>query len=111
VDWDEGAAWTGRLGARLQHTRRDARGTLWQPYRRIDLWHAFSGKDGLLLGQSSAAIKNRFGDTALEVGGGLTARESANVSIYGQASHRWAVDGDQSRQTATEAVLGLRINW
>lgn len=28
VDWDEGSAWTGRIGARLQYTRRDARGTL-----------------------------------------------------------------------------------
>jgi outer membrane autotransporter protein len=110
VDWDEGAAWTGRLGARLQYTRRDAHGTLWQPYGRINLWHAFSGKDSVLLGQSSA-IENRFGDTALEVGGGFTARVSTNVSIYGQASHRWTVDGDQSRQAATEAALGLRINW
>lgn len=99
--WDE---------ARLQYTRRDAHGTLWQPYGRINLWHAFSGKDSVLLGQSSA-IENRFGDTALEVGGGFTARVSMNVSIYGQASHRWTVDGDQSQQTATEAALGLRINW
>lgn len=110
VDWDEAAAWTGRLGARLQYTRRDAHGTLWQPYGRINLWHAFSGEDSVLLGQSSA-IENRFGDTALEVGGGFTARVSTNVSIYGQASHRWTVDGDQSQQTATEAALGLRINW
>lgn len=111
VDWDEGSAWTGRIGTRLQYTRRDARGTLWQPYGRINLWRAFSGQDGVILGQSSPAIENRFGHTALEVGGGLTARVSTNVSLYGQASHRWTIDGDQSRQTATEAVLGLRINW
>lgn len=111
VDWDEGSAWTGRIGARLQYTRRDARGTLWQPYGRINLWHAFSGQDGVILGQSSPAIENRFGHTALEVGGGLTARVSTNVSLYGQASHRWTIDGDQSRQTATGGVLGLRMNW
>lgn len=111
VDWDEGSAWTGRIGARLQYTRRDARGRLWQPYGRINLWHAFSGQDGMILGQSSPAIENRFGHTAVEVGGGLTARVSKNLSIYGQASHRWTVDGDRSRQTATEAALGLRMNW
>ncbi len=111
VDWDEGVAWTGRFGARLQYTRRDSRGILWQPYGRINLWHAFSGKDSVLLGQSGPAIESRFGHTALEVGGGLTARVSTNVSLYGQASHRWTVDGDRSRQTATEAALGLRINW
>lgn len=111
VDWDEGAAWTGRFGARLQYTRRDARGRLWQPYGRINLWHAFSGQDGVVLGPSSPAIENRFGHTAVEVGGGLTARVSTNMSLYGQASHRWTVDGDHGRQTATEAVLGLRMNW
>ena len=111
VDWNEGAAWTGRLGGRLQYTRRDDHGTLWQPYGRINLWHAFSGTDSVFLGQSSPAIENRFGDTALEVGGGLTARVSTNVSVYGQASHRWTVDGDRSRQTATAAALGLRMNW
>jgi outer membrane autotransporter protein len=111
VDWDEGAAWTGRFGARLQYTRRDARGRLWQPYGRINLWHAFSGQDGVILGQSGPAIESQFGHTALEVGGGLTARVSTNVSVFGQASHRWTVDGDRSRQTATEAALGLRMNW
>lgn len=111
VDWDEGAAWTGRLGARLQYTRRDDRGTLWRPYGRINLWHAVSGKDGVFLGQSSSAIETRFGDTGLEVGGGFTARVSTNLSLYGQASHRWSVGGDRSRQTATGAVLGLRMNW
>lgn len=111
VDWDEGVAWTGRFGARLQHTRRDARGILWQPYGRINLWHAFSGKDSVLLGQSSPAIETRFGDTAVDVGGGLTARVSRNVSLYGQVSHRWTVDGGRSRQTTTEAALGLRMNW
>ena len=65
----------------------------------------------MILGQSSPAIENRFGHTALEVGGGLTARVSTNVSLYGQASHRWTIDSDQSRQTATEAAVGLRINW
>lgn len=111
VDWNEGAAWTGRLGARLQYTRRDARGRLWQPYGRINLWHAFSGQDGVILGQSGPAIESRFGHTALEVGGGLTARLSANASLYGQAGHRWTIDGDQSRQTVTEATLGLRMTW
>lgn len=65
----------------------------------------------MILGQSSPAIGNRFGHTALEVGGGLTARMTTSLSIYGQAGHRWTVDGDRSRQTATEATLGLRMNW
>ncbi|NKC05123.1 autotransporter outer membrane beta-barrel domain-containing protein [Ochrobactrum haematophilum] len=74
VNWDTGKAWTGRLGARLQYTRRDERGTLWQPYARFNLWHSFSGNDTVSFGPSSPAIENRFGDTAFEIGGGITAR-------------------------------------
>lgn len=111
VDWNAGTAWTGRLGARLQYTSRDDRGTLWQPYARINLWHAFSGTDSAFFGQSSPAIETRFGNTALEVGGGVTARVNQNVSLYGQASYRWSLDGGGSRQTATAGTFGIRFNW
>ncbi len=111
VDWNTGTAWTGRLGARLQYTGRDERGTFWQPYARVSLWHAFSGNDSTLFGQSSPAIETRFSDTALEIGGGLTARMNQNVSFYGQASYRWSLDDSRSRQTATAGTVGIRVNW
>lgn len=111
VDWSAGEAWTGRLGARLQYTGRDEKGTLWQPYARVNLWHAFSGRDSASFGAASPIIESRFGDTALEVGGGITARVSQNVSFYGQASHRWSLDGGRSRQTATAGTFGIRVNW
>jgi outer membrane autotransporter protein len=111
VDWNAGTAWTGRLGARLQYTARDERGTLWQPYARVNLWHAFSGNDSTFFGQSSPAVETRFGDTALEVGGGITARVNQNMSLYGQASYRWSLDGGGSRQTATAGTFGIRFNW
>ncbi|WP_054312220.1 autotransporter outer membrane beta-barrel domain-containing protein [Mesorhizobium sp. 1M-11] len=111
VSWNEGHAWTGRLGARMQYTDQDARGTLWQPYARINLWHAFSGNDSAIFGPASPTIETRFGDTALEVGGGVTARVNQNVSIYGQGSYRWSLDGSRSRQTATAGTVGIRLNW
>lgn len=111
VDWNSGTAWTGRLGARLQYTARDEQGTLWQPYARVNLWHAFSGNDGAGFGTASPVIETRFGDTALEVGGGVTARVSQNVSFYGQASHRWSLESSRSRQTATAGTFGIRVNW
>ncbi len=111
VDWSAGAEFTGRLGARLQYTERDEQGTLWQPYARVNLWHAFSGSDSTLFGQSSPAIETRFGDTALEVGGGLTARVNQNVSFYGQASYRWSIDDSRSQKTATAGTVGIRVNW
>ncbi|KAB0567707.1 autotransporter outer membrane beta-barrel domain-containing protein [Brucella pituitosa] len=111
VDWDAGRAWTGRLGARLQYLTRDERGTLWQPYARFNLWHSFSGNDTVFFGPSSPAIENSFGDTALEIGGGLTVRLKENVSLYGQASYRWSPDSGRSNQTATAGTFGIRFDW
>lgn len=111
VDWNAGTAWTARLGARLQYTERDRQGRLWQPYARINLWHALPGSDSANFGQSSPAIETRVGDTALEIGGGITARVNQNLSFYGQARYRWSVDGARGSLTAIAGTLGLRANW
>ncbi|MBR0667767.1 autotransporter outer membrane beta-barrel domain-containing protein [Roseomonas hellenica] len=108
VDWDEDDAVTGRLGARLQYTGRDER-TLWQPYAKVNLWHAFSGSDRIRFG-SSAPIESSFGETALEVGAGVTARVNQTTSFYAHADYRWSLGGD-SRQTATQGSIGIRFNW
>ncbi|WP_353192324.1 autotransporter outer membrane beta-barrel domain-containing protein [Pandoraea pnomenusa] len=111
VDWRTGAAWAARLGARLQYTRQDERGTLWQPYARINLWQTFSGTDSARFGQSSPTVDTRYGDTALEVGGGVTARVNQRLSFYGQASYRWSVGGGSNRRTATTGTVGIRYHW
>ena len=110
VDWDSGNAVTGRLGVRLQRTARDMRGTLWQPYARLNLWHAFAGSDQATFG-TNAPITSRFGDTALEIGAGVTARVNANTSFYGQASYRVSLDDSRSRQSAVQGIVGVRFNW
>lgn len=111
VDWNAGTAWTGRLGARLQYSARDEQGTLWQPYARVNLWHALSGKDDARFGAASPTIETRLGDLALEVGGGVTALVNQNMSLYGQASYRWSLDGGRSHHTATAGTVGIRFNW
>ena len=100
---------TGRVGARLQYTGREGT-TLWQPYAKVNLWHGFAGTDRVTLG-GSAPVENRFGDTALEVGGGVTARINANVSLYAHGDYRWSVAGDRSRQTAAQGSFGIRVNF
>ncbi|MBR0656481.1 autotransporter family protein [Plastoroseomonas arctica] len=109
VSWDEGDAVTGRLGARVQYTGRDET-TLWQPYAKVNLWHAFSGTDRATLG-NSAPIENRYGDTALEVGAGVTARISRTTSFYAHADYRWSLDGERTRQTAVQGAVGIRVNF
>jgi len=110
VNWDEANAWIGRLGARMQYNGADAFGMLWQPYARVNLWQAFNGTDRVSFGMG-APLDNRFGDTALEVGGGITAQATQNVALYAHAAHRWSVAADRSRQSATRGNIGIRVNW
>jgi outer membrane autotransporter protein len=109
VDWDEDDAVTGRLGARLQYTGRDER-TVWQPYAKVNLWHTFSGTDRISFG-GGAPIEHRFGDTALEVGAGVTARISRTTSLYAHADYRVSAGGGRSEQSATQGAIGIRVNW
>ncbi|MBR0646627.1 autotransporter outer membrane beta-barrel domain-containing protein [Plastoroseomonas hellenica] len=109
VDWDEDDAVTGRLGARVQYTARTPE-ALWQPYAKLNLWHSFSGTDRVTFG-SSAPIASRFGDTAVEIGGGITARVSDSTSFYAHADYRWSVDGGRGRHSATQGSIGIRFNW
>ncbi|AKC68689.1 hypothetical protein MB84_03270 [Pandoraea oxalativorans] len=111
VDWNAGKAWTARLGARLQYTEQDERGRLWQPYARVNLWHVFPVSDTAFFGPSSPGIETRIGDTALEIGGGITARVNQYLSFYGQASYRWSVGSVHDRRTTTAGTLGVRVNW
>jgi len=110
VGWNPENAWTGRLGLRLQYTEQDARGTVWQPYARVNLWRAFDGSDRTTFGTGSPIISN-FGNTALEIGGGLTARVNANMSLFGQASYRLSLDASRSQQSAIQGTVGVRLNW
>jgi autotransporter-associated beta strand protein len=109
VAWDAGNAATGRLGARLQYTGRDER-TVWQPYAKVNLWHTFSGTDRISFG-GGAPIEHRFGDTAIDVGAGVTARISRTTSLYAHADYRVSVGGGRSEQSATQGAIGIRVNW
>lgn len=109
VDWNDRSVATGRVGTRLQYTGNDGM-TLWQPYAKVNLWQGFAGTDRATLG-NSAPIENRFGDTALEVGAGVTARISQNTSLYAHGDYRWSVAGDRSRQTAAQGSFGVRMNF
>ena len=74
----------------------------------MNLWYAFSGTDGISFG--GRPIENDFGQTALEVGAGITARVNQTTSFYAHADYRWAFDGD-ARGTAVQGAIGIRFNW
>lgn len=100
-------ALTGRLGVRLQHSLTNEE-TLFQPYAKANLWHGFGGTDVSTFGPSS--FGNEFGDTALELGAGFTAKINETMSLYGHVDHRWSLGGQESSRS-TQGALGVRVNW
>ena len=108
IGWNESDAVTGRFGGRLQYSAQDG-AALWQPYAKVNLWHSFNGTDWASFG-ASPAIESRFGNTSVELGGGITARITRTASLYGHVDHRWSVDG-RERRTATQGAIGVRFNW
>jgi outer membrane autotransporter protein len=83
---------------------------VWQPYVTADLWRdwgadaatAFAGEPVPLISHA----------TRLDLAAGLTARLSANVSLYGQAGYQFAVgDTDGGQRDGVKGDLGLRVTW
>jgi outer membrane autotransporter protein len=102
---------SGRIGLRTKWTIATAGGQVWQPYLRANLWRnwaadantVFSGKDVAPL--ESAA-------TLVELGGGLTVRINANVSVYANADYEFAVGAtDSDRQNGVRGAVGARYSW
>jgi outer membrane autotransporter protein len=107
VSFDADDALTARLGLRLQYSTTVG-DTLLQPYAKANLWHGFGGRDSTSFAQTS--FDRAFGDTALELGAGLSAKINDTVSLFGHVDHRWSLAG-QERSTVTQGSLGLRVNW
>ena len=50
--------------------------------------------------------------TIVELGGGLTVRINANVSVYANADYEFAVGAtDSDRQNGVRGAVGARYSW
>ena len=102
---------SGRIGLRGQWTIVGDSGRVWQPYVRANLWRdwgaqattTFSGADLVPLLEQA---------TRLQLGGGLSARMNANVSVYANADYQFAVgDTDGGRRDGIRGGAGVRYTW
>lgn len=76
-------------------------GAVWLPYLKTNVWWGLGGGD---------APVHRLPDRGREQGhGGLTAKFGPSVSLDGDASYLWSVDG-RDNQT-TRGTIGLRVTW
>ena len=102
---------TGRAGLRGRWTIVSESGQVWQPYVRANLWRdwgaqattTFSGADLVPLLEQA---------TRLQMGGGLSARMNANVSLYANADYQFAVGNtDGGRRDGVRGAAGVRYTW
>lgn len=106
IAFDADNAWTGRIGARLQGTFPDD-STIWRPYLKVNLWHNFDATDWTRFG--TVALPASFGATSLEVGAGVVATLSENVSLFAVADYTTNLNGPH--RDTIEGNLGVRITW
>ena len=102
---------SGRIGLRTKWTIVTGGGQVWQPYLRGNLWRdwgaqantTFSGTDLVPLASQV---------TRLELGGGLTGRINAAVSVFANVDYEFAVGGAQNeKQSGVRGAFGARYTW
>ncbi len=102
---------SGRIGLRGKWTIVGDSGQVWQPYVRANLWRdwgaqattVFSGADLVPLLEQA---------TRLQLGGGMSLRMNANVSLYANADYQFAVaNTDGGRRDGVRGAAGVRYTW
>ena len=102
---------SGRIGLRGRWTIVGDSGQVWEPYVRANLWRdwgaqaaaTFSGADLVPLLEQA---------TRLQLGGGLSVKMNANVSLYANADYQFAVgDTDGGRRDGIRGAAGVRYTW
>ena len=102
---------SGRIGLRGKWTIVGDGGQVWQPYVRANLWRdwgaqattVFSGADLVPLLEQA---------TRLQLGGGVSVRMNAHVSLFANADYQFAIgDTDGGRRDGVRGAAGVRYTW
>jgi outer membrane autotransporter protein len=107
VDFDSEDYWRARLGARLKGEYRLS-GTTVEPYVRANLWHTLKGEDAVTFDDSDT-LRTQHRTTQAQLGLGMAARLSNDVSVYLNADYARSLDSQP--QESLQGSLGLRISW
>jgi len=107
VDYQNGNAFSGRLGLRLQGNWLMG-GTSVQPYLKASYWRDFAGTDNVVF-DNVDVIPTQRGANAAEFGGGLVVKVSQAASLYATGDYTAGLGNDHRR--GVKGNVGLRISW
>jgi outer membrane autotransporter protein len=102
---------SGRIGLRTKWTIATAGGQVWQPYLRANLWRDWGAEaDAVYSGTDVVPLATQA--TVLELGGGLTGRINANVSVFANVDYEFAVGAaENEKRNGVRGAFGARYTW
>ena len=102
---------SGRIGLRTKWTIVTGGGQVWQPYLRANLWRDW-GADANTVYSGTDIVPLASQVTRLELGGGLTGRINANVSVFANVDYEFAVGAaENEKQSGVRGAFGARYTW
>ncbi len=102
---------SGRIGLRTKWTIATAGGQVWQPYLRANLWRDWGAEaDAVYSGTDIVPLLSQT--TMLELGGGLTGRINAAVSVFANVDYEFAVGASESeKRNGVRGAFGAKYTW
>ena len=102
---------SGRIGLRGKWTVVTGGGQVWQPYLSANLWRDWGAEaDAVYSGADLVPLVSQV--TRLEVGGGLTGRINASVSVFANVDYEFAVGAGQNQgRHGVQGAFGARYSW
>ena len=102
---------SGRIGLRTKWTFVTAGGQVWQPYLRGNLWRDWGAEaDAVYSGTDLVPLLSQT--TRLELGGGLTGRINANVSVFANVDYEFSVGASEGeKRSGVRGAFGATYTW
>ena len=102
---------SGRIGLKTKWTIATAGGQVWEPYLRANLWRDWGAEaDAVYSGTDIVPLLSQT--TMLELGGGVTGRINANVSVFANVDYEFAVGaGENEKRNGVRGAFGAKYTW
>ena len=111
VDLGDTTGPSGRVGLRGKWTVVTAGDQVWQPYLRANLWRDWGAVANTLY-SGVDVIPAASQTTLLQLGGGLTGRINASVSVFANIDYEFAVGAsDNAKRNGLRGAFGARAQY